>query len=98
MSWASESLSARRRCLKGVDVLFSTSVSLLMLPNTFERYHDSPNPALSSLPRYGYCPPWHDSSRQATVPVPRATLCQSYLPAGLELGCRTFLSCISKGF
>src|SRR5439155_407462 len=53
------------RCLKNVDILFSASVSLLILPNTCERYHDSPNPALSSLPGYGYCPPWYDSSRQA---------------------------------
>ena len=71
------------RCLTGVDVLYSTPSLNPILPNTIECDHDSPSPALSPLPRDRYCPPWPDSAREATLPLPRATLCQSYLPPGL---------------
>src|SRR5262249_40075833 len=71
------------RCLTGVDVLYSKPSLNPMLPNTIECDHDSPSPALSPLPRDRYCPSWPDSAREATVPLPRATLCQSYLPPGL---------------
>src|SRR6266446_579321 len=71
------------RCLTGVDVLYSKPSLNPILPNTIECDHDSPSPALSPLPRDRYCPSWPDSAREATVPLPRATLCQSYLPPGL---------------
>src|SRR5437660_803019 len=54
-------------------------------PNVIEWHHDSPSPPLSPLSRDGYCPPWPDPARQATVSVPRATLCRSYISAGLKL-------------
>ena len=33
-------------------------------------YRDYASAALSLLPRDGYCAPWHDLGRQATVPMP----------------------------
>src|SRR5216684_3520439 len=74
---------ATGRCLTGVDVLYSKPFLNPMLTNTIECDHDSPSPALSPLPRDRYCPSWPDSAREATVPLPRATLCQSYLPPEL---------------
>ena len=59
---------ARGRCLTGVDVLLSTSVSATDPPNMIEWHHDSPGLALSSLSRDRYCAPWPDPARQATVP------------------------------
>src|SRR5688500_8952965 len=75
--------TGKRRCLTGVDVLCSISISEAEYPNTIKRYHDSPGSALSPLSRDRHRPPWYDPARQATVPLPRATLCRSHLPAGL---------------
>jgi hypothetical protein len=52
-----------RRCLTGVDVLYSKPSLNPILLNTIECDHDSPSPALSPLPRDRYCPPWPDSAR-----------------------------------
>src|SRR5262249_52792214 len=56
-------------------------------PNTrmMARRNDHPSPALPQLSRHGYCPPWEDPSRQATLLLPREALCGSYLPAGVFL-------------
>src|SRR5262249_16118610 len=78
MAWRFRMLPTGR-CLTGVDVLYSEPSLNPILPNTIECDHDSPSPALSPLPRDRYCPSWPDSAREATVPLPRATLCQSYL-------------------
>ena len=66
-------------------MLFSVSVSEAKYPNAIEWHHDSPALALSPLSRHGYCPPWPHPSREAPIPLPRAPLCRSHFPPGLEL-------------
>src|SRR5262249_15963363 len=69
-----------------VLMCYSPQVSLQpTIPNVIEWHHDSPGLALSSLSRDRHRAPWPDPARQATVPVPRTTLCGAYVPAGVEL-------------
>ena len=72
-----------RRCLKGVDMLLLMRVSEAEYPNAIEWPHDDPGPALSQLSRDRHRPTWQNPSRQATGPLPRATLCRAHLSAGL---------------
>src|SRR5262245_51323094 len=54
-----------------VWMCYSPRVSLQpTIPNVIEWHHDPPSLALSPLSRYGYCSPWSDPARQATVPLP----------------------------
>ena len=67
-----------------VLICYSPQVSLqLTTPNVIEWHHDSPGLALSALSRDRHRSPWPDSTRQATVPVPRTPLCGADVPAGV---------------
>ena len=55
---------------------YSSRVSLQpTTPDVIEWHHDSSGLALSSLLWDRHRAPWPDPARQATVPVPRTTLC-----------------------
>jgi hypothetical protein len=69
-------------------VLMSSSLCVSLTPHTpsaSERHHDAPGCPLSPLPRDCYRLPWPDAARPATLPLPRATVCRTHLPPGLEL-------------
>ena len=74
-----------QRCLKGVDMLLLMRVSEAESPKALAWPHDDPGSALSQLSRDRHRPTWPDPSRQATVPLPRATLCRVYLSVGRSL-------------
>ena len=69
-----------------VLMCYSPRVSLqLTTCNMIEWPHDCPGVALSSLSRDRHRAPWSDPARQATVPMPRTTLCGADVSAGVEL-------------
>jgi hypothetical protein len=60
----------KRRCFRSVDVLFFPGASAEPNPRGITSHDDHADAPVSLLSRQGYCAPWHDLRRQATLSVP----------------------------